>query len=162
MITRDNLMSQPIGKNTGSSENSFACVRLLIADDQPRVRQSLEALLTALRWSNPSRTETPIEIVGEANDGQHAVEQVQALQPDVVVLDLPTHDAANRMPVSGSKLDGLVVIRTIKRRWPAVKVVVLTMYATDRSAVLLAGADAFLLKGCPMSELLDAVMPAAR
>lgn len=155
-------MSQPIGKSRGSSGNSVACVRLLLADDQPRVRQSLEALLTALGWSNPNRTETPIEIVGEANDGQHAVDLVAALQPDVVVLDLPTHDAANRVPIAGSQLDGLVVIRTIKRRWPSVRVVVLTMFATDRSAVLLAGADAFLLKGCPTSDLLDAVMAAAR
>lgn len=154
-------MSQPTGNITGSSGNSVACIRLLIADDQPRVRQSLEALLTALRWSTPSRTEIQIEIVGEADDGQQAVEQVQALHPDVVVLDLPTHDSANRVSISGSKLDGLAAIRTIKSRWPAVRVVVLTMYATDRSAVLLAGADAFLLKGCPTSELLDAVMPAA-
>ena len=155
-------MSQPTGNDTENSGNRSACVRLLIADDQPRVRQSLEALLTALRWCTPSRTEIPIEIVGEADDGQHAVEQVQALQPDVVVLDLPTHDSANRVLISGSKLDGLATIRTIKSRWPAVRVVVLTMYATDRSAVLLAGADAFLLKGCPTSELLDAVMLAAR
>ena len=121
-----------------SSGNSLACVRLLIADDQPRVRQSLEALLTALRWSTPSCTGTPIEIVGEANGGQQAVEQVQALHPDVVVLDLPTHDAANRVLISGSKLDGLAAIRTIKSRWPTVRIVVLTMYATDR-AVALAG-----------------------
>jgi DNA-binding NarL/FixJ family response regulator len=153
-------MSQPTGKSTGSAGDNFACVRLLIADDQPRVRQSLEALLTALRWSDPSRVRTSIEIVGEADNGQQAVAQVQALHPDVVVLDLPTHNSAYRGSISGSQLDGLVAIRTIKHRWPSVRVVVLTMYATDRSAVLLAGADAFLLKGCPTSELLDAVMPA--
>ncbi len=154
-------MIQPIGKATGNSGNSLASIRLLIADDQPRVRQSLEALLTALYWSTLSPTEIPIEIVGEADDGQQAVEQVQALHPDVVVLDLPTHDSAYRVLIPGSELDGLAAIRTIKSRWPAVRVVVLTMYATDRSAVLLAGADAFLLKGCPTSELLAAVMPAA-
>jgi DNA-binding NarL/FixJ family response regulator len=155
-------MSQPTENYTWRSGNNLACVRLLIADDQPRVRQSLEALLTALRWSTPSRTEIPIEIVGEADDGQQAVEQVQALHPDVVVLDLPTHNGANRVLIPGTKLDGLAAIRAIKSRWPSVRVVVLTMYATDRSAVLLAGADAFLLKGCPTSELLAAVMPAAR
>ncbi len=137
-------------------------VRLLIVDDQPRVRQSLQALLTALYWSTSSHTKIPIEIVGEADDGYQAVEQVHALSPDVVVLDLPTHDSAHRVLVSGSKLDGLATIRTIKSRWPAVRVVVLTMYATDRSAVLLAGADVFLLKGCPTSDLLDAVMSVAR
>lgn len=155
-------MSQPKGKNTESSGKSIACVRLLIADDQPRVRHSLEALLTALRWNTPSRTEIPIEIVGDADNGQQAVEQVQTLQPDVVVLDLLIHDSAYRTSIAGSKLDGLGAIRTIKRRWPDIRIVVLTMYATDRSAFLLAGADAFLLKGCLTSELLEAVMPVVR
>ena len=155
-------MSQPTTENARGSVNSVTCVRLLIADDQPRVRQSLEALLTALRWSTPSRIEIPIEIVGEADSGQQVVQQVQSLQPDVVVLDLPTHDAAYRALHAGFELDRLAVIRTIKGQWPDVRIVVLTMYATDRAAVLLAGADAFLLKGCPTSELLAAVMPAAR
>ncbi len=152
-------MSQPIGENTGSAGPGLPWVRLLIADDQPRVRQGLEALLTALRWSRLNPNDYRIEIVGEADDGQHAVEQVQALHPDVVVLDLPTHGPSPRMLQSETKLDGLATIRTIKRLWPSVRIVVLTMYATDRSAVFLAGADAFLLKGCPMSELLAAVMP---
>jgi DNA-binding NarL/FixJ family response regulator len=56
-------------------------------------------------------------------------------------------------------LDGMATIQMIKSRWPAIRIVVLTMYATDRSSVLAAGADAFLLKGCPTQELLDAVMP---
>ena len=132
-------------------------MRLLIADGQPRVRQSLEALLIALRWNPAGRTEVPIEIVGKADDGQHAVEQVEILQPDVVVLDLPTHHSPYGRIVFGSQAEGLATIRTIKSRWPKVRIVVLTMYATDRAAVLLAGADAFLLKGCPTSELLDAV-----
>jgi len=153
-------MSQSAGKATGTLGNSSASIRLLIADDQPRVRQSLEALLTALRWSAPNRTQFPIEIVGKADDGQQAVAQVQALHPDVVVLDLPTHEAIYRKGLSGPKLDGLVTIRTIKHRWPDVRVVVFTLFATDRAAVMLAGADAFLLKGCPTSELLATVMPA--
>ncbi len=153
--------------NLHSAENSPhpwrtpACVRLLIAGDQPRVRQSLEALLTALRWSTPDRSEIQIEIVGEANDGQQAVAQVEALNPDVIVLDLPTHDSNSQAVIAGSKLDGLAAIRTIKVRWPSVRIVVLTMYATDRSAVLLAGADVFLLMGCPTSDLLEAMAPAA-
>lgn len=156
---RDNLMSQPTAENARNAGSSASAVRLLIADDQPRVRQSLEALLTALRWSTSSRGAQPIEIVGEAGSGQQVVDQMQALQPDVVVLDLPTHDAAHRNLQAGAALDRLAVIRTIKREWPAVRVIVLTMYATDRVAVLQAGADAFLLKGCPTSELLAAVLP---
>jgi len=143
-------MNQPRGQNP-------ACIRLLIADDQARARQSLKALLTAMRWSTPSRTERPIEIVGETDSGAQTVDQVQTLRPDVVVMDL----SANTESFRGSKLDGLKAIRTIKSRWPAVRVVVLTILATHRSATLSAGADTFLLKGCSTSELLKAVMPVA-
>jgi DNA-binding NarL/FixJ family response regulator len=138
------------------------CTRVLIADDQPRARRSLKALLTAMRWSTPNPTEPsthadrfPLEIVGEAQDGQEAVEQVWALHPDVVLMDLQMHTVFAPEP----RLNGLATIQMLKRQWPAIRVVVLTMYATDRASVLTAGADAFLLKGCPTSELLDAVIP---
>lgn len=142
------------------------CVRVLITDDQPRARRSLTALLTAMRWSTLSHTEHPedksvdrtpfpIELVGEAENGDQAVEQVQALRPDVIVMDLHLRPASSAEP----GLDGLAAIRMIKRGWPAIRIVVLTMYATDRVSVLAAGADAFLLKGCPTSELLQAVQP---
>lgn len=144
-----------------SSQNEPACIRLLIVDDQPRVRQSLEALLTALGWRTPGHAGMAIQIVGEADDGNQAVERVDALHPDVVVLDLPMHGSAPRA-TSGPEPDGLAAIRTIKHRWPAIKIVVFTMYATDRAAVLRAGADIFLLKGCPTSELLAAVTPTFR
>jgi len=123
--------------------------RVLIADDQTRARRSLQALLTAMRWSHScgERGDGLIETVGEASDGQQAVDQVALLHPDVVVMEL-------YMP----ELDGMTAIRIIKRRWPEVRVVVLTMYATDRAAALESGADAFLLKGCPTGELLEAVM----
>ena len=127
------------------------CIRVLIADDQPRARRSLKALLTAMRWSHNSRGERShglIETVGEANDGQQTIDQVEALHPDVVVMELHR-----------PKLDGMRAIRIIKSRWPDVRIVVLTMYATDRAVALESGVDAFLLKGCPTRELLDAVMP---
>ena len=142
------------------------CIRVLIADDQLRSRRSLAALLTAMRWntfSNPEhltydsahQVPFPVEIVGEAENGQQAVEQVQSLQPDAIVLDLQMHPASPPAP----GLDGLATIRLIKKDWPTLRIVVLTMFATDRTSALAAGADAFLLKGCPTSELLDAVMP---
>jgi DNA-binding NarL/FixJ family response regulator len=138
------------------------CIRVLIADDQPRARQSLKALLTAMRWSTPSHSEQPtpagsfpIEVIGEAEDGAQAVRQVLALRPDVVLMDLQQH----AMSASEPMLDGMATIQTIKNTWPAIRIVVLTMYATDRASLLAAGADAFLLKGCPTRELLDAVMP---
>ena len=91
-----------------------------------------------------------IEAVGEASDGQGAIDQTALFHPDVVVMEL-------QMP----ELDGMSAIRIIKSRWPAVRIVVLTMYATERAAALDAGADAFLLKGCSTDELLEAVMPSA-
>jgi DNA-binding NarL/FixJ family response regulator len=140
--------------------------RVLIADDQPRARRSLAAVFTAMRWTSVSDREHPapdsahpgpllLEIVGEAENGQQAVEQVLALRPDVIVMDLHLSAAS----CAESRLDGLAAIRMIKHGWPAIRIVVLTMYATDRASVLAAGADAFLLKGCPTSELLQAVLP---
>ena len=141
---------------------SIVCTRVLIADDQPRARRSLKALLTAMRWSTSNNTEPathadlfPLEIVGEAQDGQEAVEQVWELHPDVVLMDLQMHTVFAPEP----RLNGLATIQMIKRQWPAIRIVVLTMFATDRASVLTAGADAFLLKGCPTSEILDAVIP---
>jgi DNA-binding NarL/FixJ family response regulator len=141
---------------------NIVCIRVLIADDQLRARRSLKALLTAIRWSTPGHAEQPtsvgflpVEVVGEAEDGPQAVEQVWALHPDVVVMDLQQHTVSAPEPA----LDGMATIQMIKGRWPAIRIVVLTMYATDRASVLAAGADAFLLKGCPTRELLDAVMP---
>jgi len=147
--------------NGAGGENAVG-IRVLIADDQPRARRSLKALLTAMRWRTPSHAEQPtpaglfpVEVVGEAENGPQAVEQVWALHPDVVLMDLQPHTVSAPEP----RLDGMATIQMIKSRWPAIRIVVLTMYATDRSSALAAGADAFLLKGCPTRELLDAVMP---
>ena len=143
-------------------------IRVLIADDQPRARRSLNALLTAMRWGTPAQAVQPapnghfaVEIIGEAEDGPQTVDQVWALQPDVVLMDLLMHTVSGADTVSAPepRLDGLATIRMIKRQWPAVRIVVLTMFATDRASVLAAGADAFLLKGCPTIELLDAMSP---
>lgn len=137
-------------------------VRVLIADDQLRARRSLRALLTAMGWSaavdsgqSAAASSFPVEIVGEARNGQEAIEQVLAVSPDVVVMDLQL----NTLPDSMPWLDGTATIKMIKGTWPAVRIVVLTMYAGNRALFLAAGADAFLLKGCPTSELLDAVTP---
>jgi two-component system, LuxR family, secretion system response regulator SsrB len=125
--------------------------RILIADDQLRARRSLEALLTAMRWSHNHSDGSVVETVGEASDGQQTIDQVEALHPDVVVMEL-------HMP----RVDGLKAITIIKKRWPEVRIVVLTMYATDRAAALESGADAFLLRGCPTDDLLEAVRPSRR
>ena len=149
-------------RDVKSKEATIVCIRVLIADDRPRSRRSLKALLTAMRWSTSSHAGQPppfnscsVEVVGEAEDGLQAVQQVLALLPDVVVMDLQLHTVSASEP----RLNGLATIQVIKSTWPAIRIVVLTMYATDRASVLAAGADAFLLKGCPTTELLDAVIP---
>ena len=104
-----------------------------------------------MRWNTLSSIEQPatgglnsFEVVGEAEDGLQAINQMEMLHPDVVVMDL-------QVP----RLYGMAAIEDIKNRWPDVRIVVLTMYAKDRSSALDAGADAFLLKGCPAKELLE-------
>ena len=111
--------------------------RVPIADDSVRARDGLRALLTM-------RPE--IEVVGEASNGQDAVRMVAECRPDVVLMDL-------HMPV----LDGIQATQLIKQQWPAVIVVVLTMYAVEQSAALAAGADVFLIKGNAPDRILAAL-----
>jgi CheY-like chemotaxis protein len=113
-------------------------IQVLIADDRPRSRDGLKALLAT--WPE-------LEVVGEAPDGGEAVQLVEKLRPDVVLMDA-------RMPV----MDGLEATRLIKERWPQVKVIVLTMYPSFQAVALAAGADAFLVKGCAAQELLEAIL----
>lgn len=113
-------------------------VRVLIVDDQELVREGLSVLLSA---------QPDIEVVGEAVDGQDAVEQVAALAPDVVLMDV-------RMPV----LDGLRATRMIAERG-VVKVLVLTTFDLDEYVyeALRAGASGFLLKDSSARTLAEAV-----
>jgi DNA-binding NarL/FixJ family response regulator len=113
-------------------------IRLLIADDAPRSRHGLRALLAT--WPE-------VEVIGEAADGREAMRLLGEYQPDVVLMDA-------RMPV----MDGLEATRLIKSKWPEIRVVVLTMYPAFRTQALAAGADAFLVKGCPPEELLEAIL----
>ena len=112
-------------------------IRVLIADDSARARDGLRALLAT--WPE-------VEVVGEAMNGQEAVRLVEACRADVVLMDV-------QMPV----LDGVQATRAIKKRWPDIKVIVLTMYTTEQSAALAAGADAFVIKGGAPERLLTAL-----
>jgi DNA-binding NarL/FixJ family response regulator len=121
-------------------------VHVLIVDHEAHTLQGLQALLAA--WPQ-------IEVVGAAANAVEAVQLVEKCRPDVALIDIP-------MPApawSGAAgMDGLETIRLIKSQWPQVRIVVLAMYATRRAAALAAGTDAFLLKGCPAQELLDAIV----
>jgi len=119
-------------------------IRVLVADDHPIVRSGIVALLAAA---------DDIEVVGEAFDGQDAVEKALALEPDLVLIDL-------RMP----RLDGDAATAVILSRQPAIRVVVLTTYESD-SAILTAieaGASGYLLKAAPQEEILAGIRSVAR
>jgi len=132
------------------SENnatSNRCVHVLICDDEPRIREALKSLLSTYMLSKPDDTTTQVEVVGNAENGREAIQWVAEYHPDIVIMDA-------HMPV----MDGLEATRIIKSRWPQVKVVILTMYSEQQSAAIAAGADAFLLKGCPAEKLLDTIL----
>jgi DNA-binding NarL/FixJ family response regulator len=130
-------------------------IRVLIVDDNARSRNGLRALLGTVRLSPPAAAKTgtqdevwpEVEVVGEAANGREAVRQVAEHRPDVVLMDV-------RMP----EMDGLEATRLIKNRWPGVKVIMLTLYTTFQTEALAAGADLFLIKGCPNEELLAAIL----
>jgi DNA-binding NarL/FixJ family response regulator len=116
-------------------------VRILIADDQKRTRQSLRALLSS------SLPETEI---WEAANGVEALRLAEDIQPRLIVMDI-------RMP----EIDGLAATRGIKIRWPQIKILVLSMYQDRQEEARAAGADLFVSKGesperllCALSSLL--------
>jgi DNA-binding NarL/FixJ family response regulator len=112
-------------------------IRVLIADDHSKSRKGLRALLA---------TCPTVETIWEAENGREAAKLVEERQPDVVLMDI-------QMPV----WDGFEATRYIKARWPEIKVVALTIHAAWQQAAMSAGADTFLLKGCPSKDLFAAV-----
>lgn len=114
-------------------------ITVLIADDHPVVRQGLVSFLNL---------QPDIELVGEAENGQEAVEKTLDLLPDVVLMDLA-------MPV----LDGIEAIRRIHAGCPSTKVVALTSFADEARlfAAVKAGAAGYLLKDIDPSDILKGI-----
>jgi DNA-binding NarL/FixJ family response regulator len=114
-------------------------IRIAIVDDQGMVRAGFRSLLA---------DEPDIEVVGEASNGEDAVEVVSELLPDVTLMDI-------RMPV----LDGLAATRELVSRGVATRVLVLTTFDLDEYVfeALRAGASGFLLKDAPAEELAAAI-----
>lgn len=114
-------------------------IRVLLVDDQVIIRQGLQSLLE----SKPD-----LQVVGDAENGQKAIEQVEALQPDVVLMDV-------RMPV----MDGVAATQVICQRFPETKVLVLTTFDDDEyiSQAMRFGAMGYLLKDTPSEELAQAI-----
>lgn len=118
-------------------------IRVLVADDQPLIREALVALLAAVDG---------IEVVGRAADGASAVQLAQRLEPDVVLMDI-------RMPV----LDGVEATRQVRALPRPPAVVVLTTFDLDEYvlAAVRAGASGFLFKDGDADDLFAGIRSAA-
>lgn len=119
-------------------------IKILIADDHPLIRQGLRVIIEAQR---------DLELVGEAVNGEQAVQQALTLHPDIVIMDL-------QMPVK----DGLTATREIAQADPQAQVLVLTSFPDDENvyAAIKAGAMGFLLKDSSAEYLLDAIRMVSR
>ncbi len=114
-------------------------ISIILADDHTVVRQGLRTLLEA---------DPELHVCGEASDGRQALELVERLKPDVLLLDL-------MMP----EMNGMEVARQVQDRFPQTRVVVLSMHANEAYVLeaLRAGALAYVLKDSQAAELLYAV-----
>ena len=114
-------------------------VRIVVVDDHPVVREGLVAML---------QTQSDFEVVGEAGSGAEALALIDRLAPDIVLLDL-------ELP----GIDGVGVLRQLRERASATRVIVFTVFDTDNRIIgaVESGAAGYLLKGAPRSDLFAAI-----
>lgn len=114
-------------------------MKIIIADDHPLFRSGVRNLLG---------TTEDLELVGEASTGEEALELADALQPDLILMDI-------RM----SGLNGIEATRLIKERFPFIEVLILTMFQDDQSVftAMRAGAKGYVLKDADETELLQSI-----
>lgn len=119
-------------------------IRVLIVDDHTLVRDGIKALLALV---------ADIEVVGEASNGKEAIEKVQELLPDVVLMDLS-------MPI----MSGLEATRRIRKEFSRIRILALTQYDDSEYVipVIEAGACGFVTKMMAFSELASAIQAAYR
>jgi two-component system response regulator NreC len=119
-------------------------IRILLADDHPLIRSGISTLLQSYK---------DFEIVGEAQDGEEAVEKTKVLKPDVLIIDLS-------MP----KLSGIEATGIITKKHPDVKVLVLTMHENEEYVyqILKSGAGGYVLKSAGKEELSAAIRAVAK
>jgi len=122
-----------------SREDVMGRIKVLLAEDHAIVREGTRELV---------QREPDMEVVGEASDGEEAIELATKLRPDVIVMDIA-------MP----KLNGIEATKQIKALYPAVAVLILTAYDNDQyiCALLKAGAAGYLLKNVRGHELIGAI-----
>ena len=114
-------------------------IKVLIADDQELIRQSLEIVLS---------TKEGIEVTGTAKDGREVIRCIRKEKPDVILMDV-------RMP----EMDGVQCTEIIKENYPQIKIIILTTFDDDEFvfSALKHGASGYLLKGISMDDLEEAI-----
>lgn len=112
-------------------------IRILLADDHQVVREGLRRML---------ELEADIEVVGEAADAKEALAQVEAVSPEVVLMDI-------KMP----GVDGIELTRQLKEKQPSCNVIMLTLYDEYLAEAIEAGAVGYLLKDIKRDELVRAI-----
>jgi DNA-binding NarL/FixJ family response regulator len=122
---------------------SASVIRVLLVDDDALMRAGLASILSS---------DAAVDVVGEAADGRDAVERVDALRPDVVLMDV-------RMP----EVDGITATRDVVAASPDTRVVILTTFEDDEYifGALTAGASGFLLKRTTPESLIEAIKAVA-
>lgn len=118
-------------------------IKILLVDDQQLVRQGIQLLL---------ETEEDLQVIGQANNGKEALEKIDKLKPDVVLMDI-------RMP----EMNGVEATQQISQKYPGIGVVILTTFDDDEYVFegLKAGARGYLLKDISSEEMATAVRTVA-
>ena len=119
-------------------------IKVLIADDQALIRESLQIILSA---------HADIEVVGTVGDGKEVLEKLHRVRPDVILMDI-------RMPV----MDGVLCTKAVKEQYPDVKIIILTTFDDDEFifSALKYGASGYILKGVSTEELHEAIQTVYR
>jgi len=114
-------------------------IRILLVDNQHIIRQGLKTMLESY---------VDMQVVGEAENGQRAIDQIPALQPDIILMDI-------RMPV----MDGVAATGAIAQLYPDLKILILTTFDDDEyvSQAMRLGAKGYLLKDTEPEELAMAI-----
>ncbi|MBB3108823.1 DNA-binding NarL/FixJ family response regulator [Paenibacillus phyllosphaerae] len=114
-------------------------MRIVIAEDHPMFRAGVRSLLATVE---------EMDVIGEAANGEEAIAQAEALQPDLILMDI-------RMP----GMNGIEATQLIKERWPGIHILMLTMYRDDESVftAMRVGAKGYVLKDADEEELLQAI-----
>ncbi len=135
----ENRNPEPADAIASGAVTSQARIRVLLVDDHRVMREGLMTLLQG---------QDGMEVVGQADNGRHAIECIERFEPDVVTMDVS-------MPI----MDGIEATRIIKQRWPKIRIIGLSMFEEAELAAKMheAGADVYLSKTDPSAMLVKAI-----